>query len=94
MPTEIKPITEAPEFVAPLSEKVNEIAAALKPLLNLKPGKGIKITVSQSDISISIDDNVGGGGLPAGYVETAITLCVDGVETPGTILFKATPPPP
>jgi len=31
--------------------------------------------------------------LPEGYAEQAITLCISGTNTPGTILFKADPPP-
>jgi hypothetical protein len=30
----------------------------------------------------------GGGGVPGGYVETAVTLCVDGSPVTGSMLFK------
>lgn len=44
-------------------------------------------TLSDNNLVIKVDAPAG-GGVPAGYVETAISICIDGVETPGKILFK------
>ena len=34
-------------------------------------------------------DGDGDSGFPEGYVETSVTICIDGTPTAGTILFKA-----
>jgi len=66
MPNEIKPLEQAPEFIAPVSEKVNELCRAIKPLLNLKSGQGVKVTVSSSDILFEFDEGTA-SGLFAGH---------------------------
>lgn len=81
MANEIKPLTQAAPFVAELVAKVNEIAGKMRPLLNLKAGKGMEITQSSSDITLSANAE-GGGGLPDGYTFEEFTICDSG--TPAT----------
>ena len=50
MSNEVKPIESAPEFMDVPCKKINELAKALKPMMNLKAGKNLVITVSDSDI--------------------------------------------
>lgn len=66
MANEIKPLTQAAPFVEEPVAKINEIVRKIKPLLNLKAGRGIVITPSGSDILFSVSDEIGGGGLPDG----------------------------
>jgi hypothetical protein len=70
----------------------------------IKGTNGIKVTDAgpgeTSNLIIDGKDLQGqSGGIPAGYEETSITLCVpDGEggfdEVPGKVLFKPDPPPP
>jgi len=39
-----------------------------------------------------IEEEVGGGGLPAGYVETAVIICENGSPVSGEFLFKRDTP--
>ncbi len=52
MSNEVEPLKIVPEFAQVMGEKINEITAELKPLMNLKAGQNITITVSDSDILI------------------------------------------
>ena len=42
----------------------------------------------------NIIDDDSGGGLPDGYVETAVIICVDGAPVYGQFLFKEDDPQP
>jgi len=77
MANEVKPIVTAPEFMAVPCAKINEIAAALKPLMNLKAGKNIVITISDTDITIEAEGG-NGGFLPSGALGD--TLYYNGTE--------------
>lgn len=57
MPTnQVKPLEQQlPDFIAPVGEKVNEIARKITPVLNLKAGTGILIVPSGTDIVIAVD---------------------------------------
>lgn len=66
MANEIKPLTQSAPFVEEPVAKINEIVRKIKPVLNLKAGRGIVITPSGSDILFSVSDEIGGGGLPEG----------------------------
>jgi hypothetical protein len=81
MANEIKPIVSAPEFMEIPCGKINEIAAALKPLLNITGQGSVKVTVSDSNIVISSTGG-GGAGLPADYTFEEFTICDSG--TPAT----------
>jgi hypothetical protein len=49
----------------------------------------VDMTAKIDTLTVPLDPNAGGGGgIPPGYEETAITLCIEGTQTPGTILFK------
>jgi len=77
MPNEVKPISIAPEFVEVPCEKINELCRAIKPLMNLKAGSNMLITVSGTDITFQSS-----AGLPAGYTFEEFTICDSG--TPAT----------
>ena len=68
-------------------KKQNAIIEALRPLLRLEIQSGDTNTILQSDTNTVIQ--VSGGGVPDGYVEQAVTLCVNGAGVSGKILFRA-----
>lgn len=80
MANEIKPLVSAPEFMEVPCAKINEIAAALKPLLNMSGEGDIKVTVSGTNIVFSFTGS--GAGLPDGYTFEEFTICDSG--TPAT----------
>ncbi len=63
---QITKITHAPACAVALAEKINETAQAMTPILNLKAGRGIKITPSASDIAVAVSDGAGRRLLPSG----------------------------
>jgi len=69
-------------------QKQNAIIEALRPLLRLEIQSGDENTILQSDTNTVIQVS-GGGGVPEGYVEQDVILCVDGAGVSGKILFKA-----
>jgi hypothetical protein len=71
-------------------KKQNAIIEALRPLLRLEIQSGDTNTILQSETNTVIQVS-GGGGVPEGYVEQAVTLCVNGAGVSGKILFKADP---
>jgi hypothetical protein len=70
-------------------KKQNAIIEALRPLLRLEIQSGDTNSILQSDTNTVIQVSGGGGGVPEGYVEQAVTLCVNGAGVSGKILFKA-----
>lgn len=74
------------------SKKTNEVIRLLNSVLNMTVREGgssesPRLVVSES--SCELITTSGGDGLPEGYVETAVILCVDGAPLNGSILFKA-----
>ena len=69
-------------------KKQNAIIEALRPLLQLEIQSGDTNTILQSDTNTIIQVS---GGVPEGYVEQDVTLCVDGEGVSGKILFKEDP---
>lgn len=53
----------------------------------------VDMTAKIDTLTVPLDPNAGGGGggIPPGYEETAITLCTPSGEVDGMILFKPTP---
>ena len=73
-------------------QKQNAIIEALRPLLRLEIQSGDTNTILQSETNTVIQvSGGGGGGVPEGYVEQDVTLCVDGAGVSGKILFKEDP---
>ncbi len=68
MPTEIKPITEAPACLIPLAVKTNEVGAALRPLLNLRGAGGVQVTKSASSITIGCKARRSSGTAPGSMI--------------------------
>ena len=68
-------------------KKQNEIIAALNPLLRIELREGEDLAVHYSDNNVVLE--MPAGGVPYGYEEVAVNLCIDGVVTPGLVLFKA-----
>ena len=71
-------------------KKQNAIIEALRPLLQLEIQSGDTNTILQSETNTVIQVS-GGGGVPDGYVEQDVTLCVNGAGVSGKILFKEDP---
>ena len=71
-------------------QKQNAIIEALRPLLRLEIQSGDTNTILQSETNTVIQVS-SGGGVPEGYVEQDVTLCVDGAGVSGKILFKEDP---
>lgn len=71
----VSPIRNAPAApaFAGMAEKINELAAQVKPL---KAGKGVKVVESNEDIMVSLSDNA--GTLPTGYTFEEFTICDSG----------------
>jgi hypothetical protein len=84
------------------SKKLNEVIRYLNSLLNAKVREGSstespKLVAGEISTEIittggSADVPEGGGGVPEGYVETAVTLCQNGSPVTGSILFKPDTP--
>jgi hypothetical protein len=75
------------------NKKLNEIIERLNPLLNIEVNEAgedapFEIDYSDNNVVLRIPSN-GIGGVPEGYVEQAVTLCVNGAPVSGNILFKA-----
>ena len=75
-------------------KKQNEIIAALNPLLRIELREGDKLQTHYSDNNVVLEipessSGVPAGGVPYGYEEVAVNLCIGGVVTPGSVLFKA-----
>lgn len=72
---------------------LNAIVEKLRPLTQIEVVEGVTTQVTQSDsntvIEIKAGSGVPEGGVPEGYVEQAVTLCVNGAPAAGNILFKA-----
>ena len=81
------------------SKKLNEVIRYLNSLLNAKVREGSstespKLVVGERSTEIittggSGDSGDSGGGIPEGYIETAVILCQNGSPVNGSILFKA-----
>lgn len=77
------------------SKKLNEVIRYLNSLLNAKVREGSSTESPQlvaGEISTEIITTGGSGGLPEGYVETAVTLCQNGSPVTGSILFNPDTP--
>jgi hypothetical protein len=64
-------------------------AALLDVDTSLKSNKSGAGSTIQDDGIDNVDSGDGGGGLPEGFAETAVTLCQNGSPITGEILFKA-----
>jgi len=71
-------------------KKQNAIIEALRPLLQLEIQSGDTNSILQSETNTVIQVS-SGGGVPDGYVEQDVTLCVNGAGVSGKILFKEDP---
>jgi len=67
---------------------LNAIVEKLRPLTQIEVVEGVTTQVTQSDSNTVIEIKAG-SGVPEGYVEQAVTLCVNGAPVAGNILFKA-----
>ena len=72
------------------NKKLNEIIERLNPLLNIEVNEveedePLEIEYSDNNVVLRVPAN---GGVPEGYVETAVTLCQNGSPVSGSILFK------
>jgi len=54
--------------------KTNELVRAVNALLNMEGRDGIRVTVSDTNVLITLD----GGGLPEGYGPEELKICVNG----------------
>tara|TARA_R110000803_G_scaffold71591_1_gene134891 strand:- start:516 stop:770 length:255 start_codon:yes stop_codon:yes gene_type:complete len=70
-------------------KKQNEIIKALNPLLRLEMRYGDKLQTHYSENNVVLEIPESSSGVPYGYEEVAVNLCIDGVVTPGSVLFKA-----
>tara|TARA_R110000772_G_scaffold221317_1_gene331714 strand:- start:107 stop:361 length:255 start_codon:yes stop_codon:yes gene_type:complete len=70
-------------------KKQNEIIAALNPLLRIELREGDKLQTHYSDNNVVLEIPESSSGVPYGYEEVAVNLCIGGVVTPGSVLFKA-----
>jgi hypothetical protein len=78
------------------NKKLNEIIEKLNPLLNIEVNEveedaPLEIEYSDNNVVLRVPAS-GGGGVPEGYVETAVTLCQNGSPVTGSILFKPDTP--
>jgi hypothetical protein len=78
------------------NKKLNEIIERLNPLLNIEVNEveedaPLEIEYSDNNVVLRVPAS-GGGGVPEGYVETALTLCQNGSPLTGSILFKPDTP--
>ena len=76
------------------NKKLNEIINRLNPLLNIEVNEveenaPLEIEYSDNNVVLRVPS---GGGVPEGYVETAVTLCQNGSPVTGSILFKPDTP--
>ena len=76
------------------NKKLNEIIERLNPLLNIEVNEveedaPLEIEYSDNNVVLRVPS---GGGVPEGYVETAVTLCQNGSPVTGSILFKPDTP--
>ena len=71
-------------------KKQNAIIEALRPLLQLEIQSGDTNSILQSETNTVIQVS-SGGGVPDGYVEQDVTLCVNGAGVSGKMLFKEDP---
>jgi hypothetical protein len=80
------------------NKKLNEIIERLNPLLNIEVNEveedaPLEIEYSDNNVVLRVPaSGGGGGGVPEGYVETALTLCQNGSPLTGSILFKPDTP--
>lgn len=75
------------------NKKLNEIIARLNPLLNIEVNEveedaPLEIEYSDNNVVLRVPAS-SGGGIPEGYIETAVILCQNGSPVNGSILFKA-----
>ena len=80
------------------SNKVNEIIKKVNAIENMTIRGAVgdeptQLTVSDNDSELVTSGGGGGGGLPDGYVETDVILCVNGSPVNGQILFYETTTP-
>lgn len=68
-------------------DMINLIVKKLKPLTNIEIRKSNTNRIQQSESNTVIEIE-SGGGIPEGYEETDVILCVNGTATNGKILFK------
>jgi len=70
------------------TNKANELIGKINGLLSSTADAPLDLTVNgDGSISISIDTTQI-GGLPDGYVETDVILCINGSPVAGQFLFK------
>ena len=80
------------------NKKLNEIIERLNPLLNIEVNEveedePLEIEYSDNNVVLRVPANGGGGGgVPEGYVETAVVICVNGSPVSGQFLFKENTP--
>ena len=77
------------------NKKLNEIIERLNPLLNIEVNEveeDAPLEIEYSDNNVVLRVPANGGGVPEGYVETAVTLCQNGSPVTGFILFKPDTP--
>ncbi len=85
------------------NKKLNEVIEALNSIINMSVREGAngeapEFTFGQIQSSLvttgGITDNsytggdTGGGGIPDGYTETLVNMCIDGEEEEVTLLIK------
>lgn len=85
------------------NKKLNEVIQALNSFINMSvregaEGEAPEFTFGQIQSSLittggTIDNsfaegNSGGGGIPEGYEETQVNMCIDGTEEEVTLLIK------
>jgi len=86
------------------NKKLNEVIEALNSIINMSVREGAnseapEFTFGQiqsslittggiTDNSFVEGDTGGGGGIPDGYEETLVNMCIDGEETGVTLLIK------
>jgi|TARA_R110002049_G_scaffold282900_1_gene462876 hypothetical protein len=72
------------------NNKLNEVIEKLNPLLNIEVNQvdadePLEIEYSDNNVVLRVPES----GLIDGFVETSVTLCQNGTEVTGKILFKA-----
>lgn len=86
------------------NKKLNEVIQALNSLINMSVREGAEgeapeftfgqiqssliTTGGTIDNSFAEGDSGGGGGIPDGYTETLVNMCIDGEEEEVTLLIK------
>lgn len=77
------------------NKKLNEIIERLNPLLNIEVNEveeDAPLEIEYSDNNVVLRVPANSGGVPEGFVETAVTLCQNGSPVTGSILFKPDTP--